>query len=74
MKASDCKCCVCKSAQAVAFWPCVDPDVRSHPYCRACLDKAQNELLIKIAEMEHGQYRVDYRANRRGWKGGEHAD
>ena len=62
MKASACKCCVCKAA-AVAFWPCVDPDIRAHPYCRECLSQAQNELLIKIAEMEHGKYRVDYPAN-----------
>ena len=60
MKASDCKCCVCKAA-AVAFWPCVDPDIRAHPYCRECLSQAQNELLIKIAEMEAGKYRVDYK-------------
>ena len=62
MKASDCKCCICP-AQAVAFWPCVDPDIRANPYCRECLNKAQNELLITIAEMEHGKYRVDYPAN-----------
>jgi hypothetical protein len=52
MKASDCKCCVCKKAQAVAFWPCIDPDIRSHPYCRKCLDKAQTELMIKVAEID----------------------
>jgi len=52
IKASDCKCCRCKKAQAVAFWPCIDPDIKSHPYCRKCLDKAQAELLIAIAEMK----------------------
>ena len=50
MKACDCKCSVCKTAQAVAFWPCIDPDIRSFPYCRACLNKAQLELLLAIAE------------------------
>ena len=47
VKASDCKCCEC-GAQAVAFWPCIDPDIPSHPYCRKCLDKAQTELMIEI--------------------------
>jgi hypothetical protein len=50
IKASDCKCCACKKAQAVAFWPCIYPDIKSHPYCRKCLDKARDELLIAIAE------------------------
>ena len=31
--------------RAVAFWPCIDPDIPSHPYCRKCLDKAKAELL-----------------------------
>lgn len=46
-RASDCKCVVC-GKQAVAFWPCIDPDIQSYPYCRKCLDKAKNELLIEI--------------------------
>jgi hypothetical protein len=37
MKASECKCCIC-GKQAVAFWPVVDPDIPSFPYCRECLD------------------------------------
>lgn len=49
-KASDCKCCVC-GQQAVAFWPVIDPDIPSNPYCRKCLDKTKaavmRELLIK---------------------------
>ena len=47
VKASDCKCCEC-GAQAVAFWPCIDPDIPSHPYCRKCLNKAQTKLMIEI--------------------------
>jgi len=50
IKAADCKCSCGK--QAVAFWPCIDPDIQSHPYCRECLDKAQVELLIKLQEMD----------------------
>lgn len=46
--ASDCK-CEC-GAQAVAFWPVVDPDIPSHPYCRSCLDAAKNRLLIQLSD------------------------
>jgi hypothetical protein len=51
MKASECKCIEC-GQQAVAFWPCIDPDIPSHPYCRKCLDKAKQEAIIKILEMQ----------------------
>ena len=47
MKASECKCVNC-GKQAVAFWPVIDPDIPSHPYCRACLDKEKSELLFKL--------------------------
>ena len=39
MKAKDCKCCVC-GKQAVAFYPVIDPDIPSYPYCADCLEKA----------------------------------
>jgi len=45
MKASECKCCEC-GKQAVAFYPVIDPDIPSYPYCRECLDKARLELTI----------------------------
>lgn len=51
VKASDCKCCEC-GGQAVAFWPLVDPDIPSHPYCRKCLDKAKQELFIRLCEID----------------------
>lgn len=54
MKASECKCCKC-GAQAVAFWPVIDPDIPSHPYCRKCLDKAKMEVLVKIYGEEDGK-------------------
>ena len=57
IKASDLKCCSCKKEQAVAFWPCIDPDIRSHPYCRTCLDAAQMELMLKLSEMDIGKTR-----------------
>ena len=47
MKASECKCCEC-GKQAVAFYPIIDPDIPSYPYCRACLDKMKMELARKI--------------------------
>lgn len=47
MKASECKCCLC-GKQAVAFWPVIDPDIPSNPYCRECLDKMKIQTLIKV--------------------------
>jgi len=47
MKASECKCCQC-GKQAVAFWPVIDPDIPSNPYCRKCLDKAKIRLLVEL--------------------------
>lgn len=46
--ASSMKCCVCQNTPAVAFWPHIDPDIPSHPYCRACLDAAQLSILQKM--------------------------
>ena len=40
------KCVEC-GQPAVAFWPLIDPDIPTYPYCRKCLDKAKIELLIK---------------------------
>ena len=51
IKASDCKCIEC-GEQAVAFWPVIDPDIPSHPYCRKCLDKAKQQLFIKLTEID----------------------
>ena len=45
--ASECKCIKC-GQQAVAFWPVIDLDIQSHPYCRQCLDKIKRELFIKL--------------------------
>ena len=45
MKASECKCCEC-GKQAVAFYPCIDPDIPSYPYCADHLEKA----MIEVAE------------------------
>lgn len=47
VKASDCKCIECGKT-AVAFWPCIDPDIPAYPYCRDCLDKAKYEAMMQI--------------------------
>ena len=47
MEAKDCKCIEC-GKQAVAFWPVIDPDIPSHPYCRACLDKVKVVTLMEV--------------------------
>ena len=49
IKASEQKCCVC-GKQAIAFWPVVDPDIPSYPYCRGCLDEAKIKLLVELHE------------------------
>ncbi len=33
---------------AVCYWPCIDPDIRSFPYCRACVEKRKADLLIAL--------------------------
>ena len=47
MNASECKCVEC-GAQAVAFWPVLDPDIPANPYCRKCLYKVKAEMLVKL--------------------------
>ena len=48
--AKDCKCCKC-GEQAVAFFPCVDPDIPSHPYCRKCLDEVKMGLYFELQKI-----------------------
>jgi len=47
IQAKDCKCNKCGKS-AVAFWPCVDPDIRSFPWCQKCLDEERNTLLVEM--------------------------
>ena len=58
MKASDCKCIIC-GKQAVAFWPVIDPDIPSHPYCRKCLDKEKQEAMMAQFGPEQGRALFD---------------
>lgn len=57
MKAEDCKCILC-GKQAVAFWPVIDPDIPSDPYCRECLDKTKMRTLIDTFKMTKGEARA----------------
>ena len=50
--ASNQKCVKC-GRPAVAFWPACDPDIKSFPYCRACLDNIKIELLIELSKLEN---------------------
>lgn len=34
------------------FWPCLDPDIPTHPYCRKCLTKEQAKLLIELNKID----------------------
>ena len=51
MEAKDCKCCVCEK-QAVAFYPVIDPDIPSYPYCADCLEKALVNTVKLIWELD----------------------
>ena len=51
INAKDFKCSVCRG-QAVAFWPVIDPDIPSHPYCRKCLDKAKMQMIAMLSEKD----------------------
>ncbi len=48
-QAKEHKCYDC-NAQAVAFWPVVDPDIPSYPYCRKCLDVRKHRLMKQLLE------------------------
>jgi hypothetical protein len=36
---------------SVAYWPAIDPDIESFPYCRKCLDREKMKLLIEMEEL-----------------------
>ena len=59
-KASDCKCCKC-NRKAVAFWPVIDPDIPSNPYCRTCLDKAKFWLILELQKNRNIEFHKSVR-------------
>jgi hypothetical protein len=47
--AKDYKCCVC-GKQAEVFWPCVDPDIESSPYCKKCSRDQHIKLMVAMSD------------------------
>lgn len=41
-----------REVRAEVFWPAMDPDVRSFPYCRSCVDYQEMKLLIDFEDFE----------------------
>ena len=64
MKASECKCYVC-GKQAVAFYPAIDPDIPSTPYCPDCLYKAMVDLAKAVWKDDKGMQAVAIHQARR---------
>jgi len=57
MKAKDCKCIKCRK-RAVAFYPCVDPDIPSHPYCAEHLEEAMIDMAKAVWKGDKGMQAV----------------
>ena len=57
MEAKDSKCCVC-GKQAVAFYPCADPDIPSYPYCADHLEEAMIDMAKAIWKDDKGMLAV----------------
>ena len=57
MEAKDDKCCVC-GKQAVAYYPCVDPDIPSYPYCADHLEKAMIDMAKVVWKDDKGMQAV----------------
>ena len=45
------KCCKC-GKPAVCFWPVIDPDIPSYPYCRKCVEKAKMRVLLEMSKID----------------------
>ncbi|MBU0959044.1 MAG: hypothetical protein KKB31_03815 [Nanoarchaeota archaeon] len=39
-----------KKVKAEGFWPCIDPDIRSFPYCKGCITMLQYELMMNLGK------------------------
>jgi hypothetical protein len=53
MEAKDTKCCKCEK-QAVAYYPCIDPDIPSYPYCADHLEEAMIEVAKAVWKNDKG--------------------
>ena len=41
---------------AVAYWPNVDIDIESLPYCRECLDREKVQMMIDLDNILQGGF------------------
>lgn len=57
MDAKDDKCCVC-GEQAVAYYPCIDPDIPSYPYCADHLYDAMVEMAKAVWKDDKGMQAI----------------
>ena len=46
------KCCKCDEI-AVAYWPAIDPDIPSDPYCRKHLDISKLRYLEEMWDLDN---------------------
>ena len=44
--------CVDCGEQAVAFFPACDPDIPQYTYCRKCLDKRKERLMMELLKIK----------------------
>ena len=51
------RCCMCDK-QAVAFYPVVDPDIPSHPYCADHLEEAMVDMAKAVWKDDKGMQAV----------------
>lgn len=42
--------CVGCGEQASAFWPIIDPDIQSHPYCNKCIEKEKHKIIMALTQ------------------------
>lgn len=57
MEAKDDKCCMC-GKQAVAFYPVIDPDIPSNPYCADHLEEAMIGVAKAVWKDDKGMLAV----------------
>ena len=57
MDAKNSKCCIC-GKQAVAYYPCIDPDIPSYPYCADHLEEAMIDMAKAVWKDDKGMQTV----------------
>jgi len=51
IKASDHKCVRC-GKQATHFFPVIDPDIMSYPYCEKCIDELKHKMYMELLKIK----------------------